>query len=69
MTIEFKCTSCNKRFYITGIAEEALGDLVDAATTLVFEGYNNIEVSAWRVVQKRAKCCHNPNITIVEWSC
>ena len=69
MTMEFRCGRCNKRFYVTGTAERALNDLVDAATLLTFEGYKNLGIGAWRVVQKRAKCCSNPSIIIVKWKC
>jgi len=69
MTIEFKCLNCNKRFYVTGTAEKALRDLVDAVIELENEGYTNNSIGAWKIIQNRAKCCPNPSIFIVKWTC
>ena len=62
MTKTYKCLNCGKLFYFFGEAEEALSKLTDAKYLLDRSGFpEQIVPYPWKLIQKRAKCCDNPN--------
>jgi len=61
--------NCGKRFYIYGKEEEAINKLSDAIISLRMLEYPCEIPSIWKMIQERAKCCSEPNISIVKWKC
>ena len=63
MTLTYKCISCNKRFYFFGNTEKALFKQIEAREDLERGGFDNVD-SAWKVIEKHAKCCKKPLIVL-----
>ena len=67
MTMTFKCLRCGKRFYIPPKDEELFNTYSDAALRLRLAGYKGAHGTVWRILEDRAKCCKDPDISLDTW--